>query len=144
MQRVLLGVLLLCGVAGATPEKTWEYRLKLQAQELPRADASGEYGRGVGHHPFWLVVAEGGLRGRRPEMTPQGFDSDKAEIMRFFPEGSLLTATPGKDSQTGFQIERDLHGGTWIRVLTHNPQDPYEFCLVRARSEYVRPVRVGI
>lgn len=148
--RLFLLLWLLGAGVGANPLSSELERIQpgtvkesMQKSPLPTANAAGDYERPtVGRHPFWEVVAEHGLNGRwHPDLT--GADLETWPVVRFFPRGTLLTANPGAETQTGFAVFYDKKGKPWLRVISAEPGQPQATCFVRLNREYVRPVQVS-
>ena len=148
--RFALLALLLATMAAAEPPTQWE-RLHggsvtpMQATPLPSPEARGEYTRQkIKYHPFWEVVAKGGLNGRRGKPEGAGpHDFAQMPVVNFFREGAILTAYAGKDTQTGWCFWPDKEGKYWLRVLSNEKDDPEATCFVRLNSKFLRPVRVS-
>jgi len=144
MKKIVVMALACFLVSGAEPPHKWEITMKRkQIKELPTAEAGGEYTRSTASdHPFWLVVTDGGLRGRESN-RPHLFQGEKARVLRVFRAGSILNSSPPKDTQTGIQVVSDAKGQNWLMVLTGNPSEPDEICYVRANRNYIRPVHAS-
>lgn len=134
--------ILLQGTAFAQPSLLEMFRSGLlQSEQLPKPDAQGNFLRGqVNNHHFWMVVAPHGLNGR--DIRPGHPNFAQAPVVRLFSAGSLLTATPEKDTQTGFLVRQDQQDNPWLRVLSGDPgQTPY--CYVRAHKSMIAPVKIS-
>lgn len=133
--------ILLQGVAIAQPSLLdLFHRGLLQSEELPKPDAQGNFSRGeVNNHHFWMVVAPHGLNGRA--IRPGVGNFAQAPVVRLFPPGSLLTATPLKDTQTGFLVLYDPQEKPWLRVLSSDPNET-SYCYVRAHKDMISPVKL--
>lgn len=138
MRLLVLFVLLSWPCLAQTSE--WERldRTYVQEAALPQPDKVGEFSRSqIGTHPFWEVVAEGGLKARLGQGDTSKVNSWPA--VGLFPRGMVLTAYRGPDGQTGLLAVFDQDGKSWLRVLHPSPAG---YCYVRAHSDYLRPVRV--
>jgi len=133
--------ILLQGVAVAQPSLLEMFRRGLlQSDPLPKPDARGNFIRNeVNNHHFWMVVAPHGLNGRA--IPPGHANFSQAPVVRLFPAGSLLTATPAKDTQTGFLVRQDSQDNPWLRVLSCDPGQT-SYCYVRAHKDMIAPVKL--
>lgn len=141
--RNLLLLLALTTLANAIPGPTELLRNgSLQASPMPKADKQGEYEPGARSHHFWLVISKDGLNGRAalPDTTGQRF-ADRP-IVRFFPEGTVLTGTSQPETQTGMTGLFDNENKLWIRVLDGDLQKP-GYCMVRCNARWLVPLRIS-
>jgi hypothetical protein len=76
-----------------------------------------------------MVVASDGLNGR--------------SVVRIFAAGSILTAVPSFDTQTGFLVVYDRSNKIWLRVLDGQTESPSGYCWVRANKNFIVPVRIS-
>lgn len=148
MRRLFLFLALTANLAAAPPlpselerAQLGTIKIRMQLSPLPKPEATGDYGRSIQYHPFWEVVAPTGLNGRWSDSETDR-DIGKWPIVRFFPRGTILTATPGPHTQTNWCFEHDAQDKMWLRVLSGDKDDPGGGCMVRLNKEYLRPVTV--
>lgn len=117
-----------------------------QAQDLPTANASGDYTQRTQHRTWTVVDADpSGLNCRWSDQMPADWYSPSAQlppltieqwpVVRQFRQGETLTAniTPA-----GFAMLVDDKDQLWLKVSL-GAQD--QICLVRANAQYIKPVQ---
>ena len=145
MTKIWLLMTALTALAGAKPgpiELPRNVRHQVDCA-FPKANKAGEYEAAARSHVFWLVVAPDGLNGRTADPDTYGSRFVDRPVVRFFPEGSVLTGMPGASSQADWTGIFDHDGKIWIRVYDGDVQKPGGYCVVRCNAKYLIPVRVS-
>jgi hypothetical protein len=115
------------------------------APDLPKPNPMGDYATRTGHR-FWIVVDPDprGLNCRwSPAMPANWYDPaailppaniGQWPIVRRFKKATILTSNT---APAGFALMYDLNNKPWLKVKVGSKE---QICLVRANSQFIRPV----
>ena len=131
-----------------TPVIVPNYRPAIAADNLPRANALGDYATRTSHRA-WLVVDPDpkGLNCRwssampadwaDPRVAPLLNSIDQWDVVRRFRKNTVVTANT---APAGFAQIFDGRNKPWLKI---NIDGKNRICLIRANSKYVQPVTLA-